>query len=453
MSCSIIVVLLLLLLSTTTKIVIAQEQNDYGEAYDDCPTQEQLESVENGYPEVLQLNSLQVSVNWTNLWPSLKWPSKCIDVVSLVYNDAAQVVQQDLAVAVVQVEPCLPLNLVVKLQMDGQSVESFVNTNNMTYKDPAFTDQAMLQVDFTPNAYNVIDLTRVVVKGSFDDLAADNVCRRVENVELLVAKHDTNDWFITTELGIFQDLESTIEDLDDLCTAYDIGMRLWGTEGTAEIEQVLATVAPAKNQPVALVLAKESGYEHKFLKHSVKNVHLASATSDSLIIQWDKVSDQGQCFEGFFVQLESEDGNLLRGQFVSSSTTMTILQHLEPCSLYYMSVYLYLGKSDQDEPIFKGGEGRFIEARTTPDMSKPFALTSLRAKIGSQYFMLAWNQDEHSKCISQTDLRVSLCTEYLVRGSCFSIKDGVKGGIETTDEIKFKVNFKSLQPCTEYQVY
>ena len=44
----------------------------------DCPTKTELET-ESGYPNIFQINSTAVSVDWSELWPSLDWTSSCVE--------------------------------------------------------------------------------------------------------------------------------------------------------------------------------------------------------------------------------------------------------------------------------------------------------------------------------------------------------------------------------------
>ena len=107
--------------------VKAQEYNEYS----DCPTVEQLEA-ENGYPAVFQQDSSTVLVNWTDLWPSLEWPSNCVEELAIVINEEDEVIidfqDMDEASTIVKVEPCLELNIVVRLRLNNsQEIDSYFN--------------------------------------------------------------------------------------------------------------------------------------------------------------------------------------------------------------------------------------------------------------------------------------------------------------------------------------
>ena len=183
--------------------------------YDDieCPTNEQLDS-ENGYPLITQLSSSTVSVNWAHLWPSLERPSTCISDIKIFIDNGTVVDLEDLdaSEAVVEVEPCIELEITVQIRIGSNEefVESFVNSNNMTYKDPAFTEHAHLEVEYVAGLYGIIDLRQVHVKGSFVEIVEDYQCRRVESIELLVAHAGTQDWLITNQFDSIQDLETTV---------------------------------------------------------------------------------------------------------------------------------------------------------------------------------------------------------------------------------------------------
>ena len=97
--------------------------------YFDCPTAEQLDA-ENGYPAVWQQDSTTVLVNWTNLWPSLEWPSDCVDELAIVINEEEEIIidfqDMDGASTLVKVEPCIQLDIVVRLKLNNsQEIDSY----------------------------------------------------------------------------------------------------------------------------------------------------------------------------------------------------------------------------------------------------------------------------------------------------------------------------------------
>ena len=85
---------------------------------EDCPTKAELEQ-ESGYPLIVPLNSTAVSVDWSNLWPSLDWTSSCVQAVSIIVNDdqPIEMDQMEITKTVVQVLPCVRLKIVVKLKL------------------------------------------------------------------------------------------------------------------------------------------------------------------------------------------------------------------------------------------------------------------------------------------------------------------------------------------------
>ena len=85
---------------------------------EDCPTKNELE-LESGYPLIVPLNSTAVSVDWSNLWPSLDWTSSCVQAVSIIVNDdqPIEMDQMEITKTVVQVLPCVQLKIVVKLKL------------------------------------------------------------------------------------------------------------------------------------------------------------------------------------------------------------------------------------------------------------------------------------------------------------------------------------------------
>ena len=143
--------------------VKAQDYSDYS----DCPTKEQLVN-ENGYPAVFQQDSTTVLVNWTDLWPSLEWPSSCVSELSIVINDDPQIIDfQDLdeASTIVKVEPCEELNIVVRLKLNNsEEIDSYFNNDNKTYEGPAFKEDASIRVEYIENAYYESNLQFIFFK-------------------------------------------------------------------------------------------------------------------------------------------------------------------------------------------------------------------------------------------------------------------------------------------------
>ena len=90
-------------------------QEDYQDTV--CPTKTELDN-ESGYPKIFQINSTAVSVDWSQLWPSLEMPSPCLDEVKIVVNGQSEIEIDELDVqeAVVPVQACVELEIKGKRQ-------------------------------------------------------------------------------------------------------------------------------------------------------------------------------------------------------------------------------------------------------------------------------------------------------------------------------------------------
>lgn len=122
-----------------------------------CPSKEDLE-FNNGQPNVAQVSSGQVIVDWSSLWIELDF-DLCVESVSLVLNDG----QSEIEVGVgdrnvsVEVEPCTEVRFQVKviLKSQGQEEEgdlellSFRSLGGFkTFKGPKVKDDPKFQVSF-----------------------------------------------------------------------------------------------------------------------------------------------------------------------------------------------------------------------------------------------------------------------------------------------------------------
>ncbi len=428
--------------------------NDY------CPTKEVLEN-ENGYPRVVPHSSYKVIVNWTDLWPSLGAQVgqdeshasriKCVDSVIIVINDEAVVVVNDVdsTFVMVNVEPCQDLRTVVRLNLKDQtSVDSFTNAQNQTYLGPKFSEAASLEVDFTKDIYDAIDLASLTIKGKFTEIAEDYECHRVERVELVIKpKGQEDNDLLVKDLGIFQDLDVSVESPKGICQAYDIALRLHGVEGTDSATKVLATIEPGSKTDT-LLAAKDSGYRHQFLTKDLANLLVAIKTDKSLGISWDPLSED-ECLDGYKIEVVDETGTFSQTHYMTKASQLFMIPDgLEPCTKYFLTVDLFLGKQaaedgEENVPLFKTSGLGFIEVTTKPETVEPFAITSMAAFIGKTSLTLSWEEDwEWAQCIGEDDLKISLCSRYLDRSSCFT----------TSKPKSSSVLFKSLESCTEYQV-
>ena len=123
---------------------------------------------------VHQLNSTSVSVNWSNLWNSLKWPSPCVEQLQIVVNEDEIIVSDPIEIKnsekILNVPACQELNIEVKLKnfSSEEWISSFINQNNQTYKSPKFKENAKIQVNYAMNEYDddILDLQRIHVQGT-----------------------------------------------------------------------------------------------------------------------------------------------------------------------------------------------------------------------------------------------------------------------------------------------
>ena len=456
--------LLLLLICCAVQIEAEEEASEVAEdgsgdfdnydLNDYCPTKEVLEN-ENGYPRVVPHSSYKVLVNWTDLWPSLGAQvgqdeshasrTRCVDSVTIVINDETVVKAKDIesTLLMVNVEPCMDLRTVVRLNLkDGNIVDSFTNAQNQTYLGPKFSEAASLEVDFTKDIYDAIDLASLTIKGKFTEIAEDYECHRVERAKLVIKpKGQADNDLLVKDLGIFQDLDVSVESPKGICQAYDIALRLHGIEGTDSATKVLATIEPG-SQADTLLAARDSGYRHQFLTKELDNLRVVIKTDKSLGISWDPLAE-GECFDGYKIEAVDETGTFSQTHYMTMASQLFMIPDgLEACTKYFLTVDLYLGK-EADVPVFKTSGLGFVEATTKPETVEPFAITSMAAFIGKTSLTLSWEDNwEWSGCIAESDLRISLCSRYLDRSSCFS----------TSKAKRSSVSFKSLQSCTEYQV-
>ena len=123
---------------------------------------------------VHQLNSTSVSVNWSNLWNSLKWPSPCVEQLQIVVNEDEIIVSDPIEIKnsekILNVPACQELNIEVKVKIFSSEewISSFINQNNQTYKSPKFKENAKIQVNYAMNEYDddILDLQRIHVQGT-----------------------------------------------------------------------------------------------------------------------------------------------------------------------------------------------------------------------------------------------------------------------------------------------
>ena len=393
-----------------------------------CPTKEELDN-ESGYPIVHQINSTAVSVEWSNLWTSLTWPSDCVEQFQIVIDENNQIELEpsDITVAeqIIEVPTCQPLNIELKVKVtssDDWSSSFLITSKNMTYKAPQFKEDAKIEVDYAMNEFNtaVLDLQRIKIRGSFFDIVEDFECRRVEKIELMVFKHGDKDWSVHDTFESVQELDKIVDGLDDFCSSYDISFMLTGTEGTESAEKVLATLEPIKHKPDLLNEAKETGFQIKF-RTNAGPLELFAKTNTSVSVQWLKDVNDGECFEGYFFTIYDEDYNKISDKLVPRSESSANFEGLEPCAKYYISAQYYLGVDGEDQPIFHGGESTFLEVRTLPATSSAFELKNVQAFNQRNSLLFVWDQAELGKCISANELRVSLCRKYLERGTCYQV--------------------------------
>ena len=218
----------------------------------------------------------------------------------------------------------------------------------------------------------------------------------------------------------------TVDKLDDFCATYDLSLRLHGTEGTLPAEKVLKTLQPLKSNIEALTLAKNSGYEHQF--KPPKSFQIKFLSENSMVLEWSLAEEQA-CLEGFQVTVyNAEDGSEHSKSYIDSPTTQFQLTYLRPCTNYVAHLVSYMGKSDQNEPIFLGDITE-LEVKTMPDMSTPFSL-NIQAQIKTNSLTISIPKSDLDQCVSYQDLKFSICDRYLERGSCFLVKRGDQKGLE-----------------------
>lgn len=421
---------------------------------DSCPTKQLLDQ-EGGFPQVFQVNSTTVSVDWSDLWPSLT--SECIDEINILVNgQALPVLDNDLNQTLVNVEPCVQLDLSVQITLNSsQIIESYVNPGNKTYLEPAFKESAQVEVNYIENDYGILDLQKVQVSAKLLDIVDNIECRLVENVELLVFEQGQQEPFFQDTFATLQQLEMNVPDLTNFCSGYDFTFRLHGTAGNDFVDQTLVSLKPVKDDPDKLLEAQQSGFKANFLAGQIQNLTVASTSATSILLQWSHFQ-MDQCLDGFVITLQDTDGQEAEQMKIIEASENTVeFKNLTACTKYIITARLYLGKEyneyDGESAIFQSGDPVVLTVKTMPDMSAPFALTTLKAKIERSSLTFVWKQSELNECISYEDLQFSVCEHYLQRGSCLQNVTGIDHVQFIGDEY-YMVNFEGLQPCKQYQV-
>ena len=311
-------------------------------------------------------------------------------------------------------------------------------------------------MEYIENSSGYQDLTRIQVSGLLESIAQDEKCHRIESVELSVLKN--SQIISTSTFPQLQKLSLNVDNLDDFCTQYELGLKLYGTQGTMNAFKVLKVLPPVKDQLELLQNVKNLNVRPEFssetLSH-IKNVTVSAMSADSVILQWAPEStqeDSKDCIGGLYVELKDKFNKVLESKTVTNIEENEVkFDNLLPCSNYLVKIYTFFGLDpDKNEPIFLGTKPHSLKIKTLPDLSKPFQLKTLSGKITKKSLTVVWDQDELDQCISVKDLQFSVCHQFLNRGSCLQNKTG-DVHVEPVDKF-YKLEFGGLEPCTDYQV-
>lgn len=235
-----------------------------------CPTLADLED-QNAVPDsVRQISSDRVSIDWSNLWSNFAWTEECFS--------AAFVLMEDLEIemenvgrknATVQVRPCEEARFRVKVTLTATG-ESFASHRTeadfMTYKGPKAKVDPVVSVEYVED-----DLTKVRVKSRFVDLAEDAFCRKVTATELRFREKKQSEdddeedlWTVVKSArGVFRNLDTVIEGLDNICAEYEIVLQLVGTPGTEASPVLLAVLPPVEKS--LLKSSFEAGFDYRLV--------------------------------------------------------------------------------------------------------------------------------------------------------------------------------------------
>ena len=216
---------------------------------------------------------------------------------------------------------------------------------------------------------------------------------------------------------------------------------------TPEEDPAFKRLEKAKSVQDVVLKANHSGYEHQFKF----NLHASyeAIGADRTQISWNQA--ENVCFDGYLVELMNKTSkDLLRKELVGKSNQVHVFDDLEPCTEYLVRVTIYMGKTKDDEPVFVAKPGKYLKIKTLPTIDKPFTLSSLQADIRNDSIFVIWNQTELDQCITKGDINVSICKDYLARGTCFDFKLGED--ISSIGDKYYFARFQHLQPCHDYQV-
>ena len=241
----------------------------------DCPTKDQLED-NNGEPLITQLSPTQIQLDWTDLWTDFEWYACFIYIKVVKETDGGDATEDDTEnqfevrdvnqkTLEITVTPCEEVRFAVRaelLENEGQAQSYFSKRRFKSFAEPLgkTIDATLFKYHKDPDS-GVLDLTRVDIDVDFDDVVEDPSCRRVVGTELRLRKEGEEVWTVVENTKTFRNLKMTVDGLDEICSSYEIGLQLLGTEGTDGSLVTLARIDPVTR--ALFQTALDTGFQYR----------------------------------------------------------------------------------------------------------------------------------------------------------------------------------------------
>ncbi len=437
------------------------------------PVKEWMES--RSSPQVKQLDSTRVLLDWSQLWTERSWEGGCVEsatiVVAAQQGDKVQVPVQDphsSRNATLTVTPCQVTRFSLKLALSGgEEVSSFRTERGFkTFLAPKAKEdlsEGAVVRGGTSQSAKVSDLTTAAVRISFADVVEDPACRRVVATELRFKKKidvdgvaDGSDegaggvWTVAKTMSAFRQLDEIVPGLDDLCSAYDIALELVGTPGTGgALVRLAGLEAPTKEE---MAEAYETGFRWRMQRP--RELRVVNRSEDSVAVTWR--GPEYACMSGFIVRLLDSGGDVREVKMGAADEARTAtFDGLAPCKNYTVEVAAYL---QIDEGRRFESEFQSLPVATTAQRRGGSApeLSSLSVLKGRTYVTLSWLTSEWGACLGR--LRALLCSHLeaqdplevtaanLNLSACLSPSSVADVGDRAA------ASFRNLKPCVQYQV-
>lgn len=391
-----------------------------------CPDKETLEDIVT-FPEIGQIDSQHVFVNWTRLWPEVSW-SDCFSSAVIVINDRDVVDVEDLSVKAqkLKVPPCQEVRVLIEITLMGTSedVQSMPSERDFqTFQGPKgkilSLDSAKEVITYKQHFNDTLDLSTIQIETSFLQVVEDPTCHRVARVELRYRVVGTDLWNVVKSMDLFNRLKEEITGLD-LCSEYEVALELIGTTGTEPTTVILGRIGPPTKEIIRKAVRSKFNYEPP----SPHNITLSETSAISTVVQWTMPN---LCFHGVNVTvMSSVSGKLVQEKNETSHTELspvpdgqtlmtTSLKDLTPCQDYTVLLESYFTIDLKKGLFYRSNPTSLPEIRftTRPDFSgehAPFDLKSLRSKRQGNSMNLSWSRNEWP-CLEPKHYNVWICSK------------------------------------------